>query len=226
MIPQILAFLKELKQNNNRPWFQQNKARYDSVRQAYTDIVQELLNRIALFDPDIAGLQPKDCLFRIYRDIRFSPDKSPYKTHFGAYIAAAGGKNSQRSGYYFHLEPSNSLCSGGLWRPHPALLKQIRQDIYHNIDEFLAILNYPSFKALYPHIDGDMLKRLPQSFPANFPNEDLLRYKDFCITKHLPDRFFADKHWIDKAAACFKQQLPFHRFLNYTVDNLTNPSTL
>jgi len=219
MIPQILKFLKELERNNNRPWFQKNKERYDVLRKAYIDIVQELINRIALFDPEIAGLEPKDCLFRIYRDIRFSPNKLPYKNHFGAYMAAQGGRNSERSGYYFHLEPGNCLFSGGLWRPQPALLKKVRQDIYDHIDEFAAIIEKPSFKALYPTLDcDDMLKRLPAGFPADFEYEALLRHKDFCIAKTVPDSFFSAKDWLAKAVACFEQQLPFHRFLNYTVD--------
>jgi uncharacterized protein (TIGR02453 family) len=180
--------------------------------------VEELIQRIAAFDPEIAGLDVKDCLFRIYRDIRFSPNKIPYKTHFGAYIAALGGRKSPRSGYYLHLEPGNCLFSGGLWMPDPKLLKKVRQDIYDQIEEFAAILENPAFKAVYPNLDGNMLKRIPAGFPADFAYESLLRHKDFCVTVIKPDSFFDEDGWLEQAVECYKLQAPFHRFLNYTVD--------
>ena len=134
MNAEIMQFLTELKQNNNREWFQANKNRYDSLRKGFIDEVQQLINRIALFDPEIAGLEAKDCLFRIYRDIRFSPDKTPYKIHFAAYMASCGGRGSERGGYYIHLEPGGCLLSGGIWCPPPALLKALRKDILKTYD--------------------------------------------------------------------------------------------
>ncbi|MDR1557260.1 MAG: DUF2461 domain-containing protein [Tannerellaceae bacterium] len=221
MVNQILVFLKELEQNNNRVWFQDNKARYEVLRKAHTEIVQQLINRISLFDAEIAGLEAKDCLFRIYRDIRFSPNKLPYKTHFGAYIAAQGGRNSERSGYYLHIEPGNCLLSGGLWMPQPKLLKRVRQDIYDHIDEFVSILEAPSFKAVFSELDGETLKRVPAGFPPDFEYGEILRHKDFCVSHIKPDSFFSEKNWMDRAVACFEKLLPFNRFLNYTVDEYT-----
>ena len=136
MNAEIIQFLTELRQNNNREWFQANKSRYDSLRKGFIDEVQQLIDRIALFDPEIAGLEAKDCLFRIYRDIRFSPDKTPYKIHFAAYMASCGGRGSERAGYYIHLEPGGCLLSGGVWCPPPALLKALRKDIYENIEDY------------------------------------------------------------------------------------------
>ncbi len=217
MIDQILDFLKDLQKNNDRTWFQENKERYDSMRKAYLEIVQQLINNISLFDPEIAGLEAKDCIFRIYRDIRFSPNKLPYKNHFGAYMAQ-GGKNSLRSGYYFHLEPGNSVLSGGLWMPEPKLLKKVRQDIYDQMDEFVAILEKPSFKAIYPELEGETLKRNPAGYPADFPHSDIIRHKDFCVSAVKPDSFFNKKDWMDQTVDAFKELLPFNRFLNYTVD--------
>ena len=104
MNEQIIEFLTELRSHNNREWFQDNKNRYDALRKVFIDEVQDLIGRISLFDPEVAGLEAKDCLFRIYRDIRFSPDKTPYKCHFAAYISQ-GGRASERGGYYIHLEP-------------------------------------------------------------------------------------------------------------------------
>ncbi|MCD7936598.1 MAG: DUF2461 domain-containing protein [Tannerellaceae bacterium] len=217
MSVQILQFLKELQVNNNRDWFHENKARYDIIRKEYLETVQELINRIALFDPEIAGLEAKDCMFRIYRDIRFSPNKLPYKNHLGAYIAV-GGKNSLRSGYYFHLEPGNSVISGGLWRPEPRLLKLLRQDMYDQMEEFIEIIEDPAFKAIYPALEGEKLKRMPAGYPGDFPHSELLLYKDFCLSNVVEDSFFEKENWLDEVVDMYKKQVPFHRFLNYTVD--------
>ena len=140
MNAEIIQFLKELQVNNNREWFQANKSRYDVLRKNFIENVQLLIDRIGLFDPEVAGLDAKDCLFRIYRDIRFSPDKTPYKRHFAAYIASCGGRGSERGGYYIHLEPGGCMLSGGVWCPPPALLKMLRKDIYENIEELVEIL--------------------------------------------------------------------------------------
>jgi uncharacterized protein (TIGR02453 family) len=218
MVEHILEFLRELEQNNNREWFRENKERYDSLRKGHIDIVQQLIHRIALFDPEVAGLEAKECMFRIYRDIRFSPNKLPYKTHFGAYIAAQGGRNSERSGYYLHIEPGNCFLSGGLWMPQPRLLKMVRQDLYDHIEEFVAILENPSFRALYSGLEGETLKRMPAGFPPDFEYGEIIRHKDFCVSTSKPDRFFSEKDWMEQAAACFEILLPFTRFLNYTVD--------
>ena len=128
MNKELFQFISELRLHNNREWFQANKPRYDLLHRQFIEVVQELINRMTLFEPELAGLTPKDCIFRIYRDIRFSPDKTPYKTHFGAYIAAYGGRKSEYAGYYLHLEPGASMLAGGVWCPPPALLKLFRKD--------------------------------------------------------------------------------------------------
>lgn len=217
MNEEIFQFLRELRQNNNRPWFQENKGRYDVLRAAFIDEVQQLIQKIAVFEPEIAGLEAKDCIYRIYRDTRFSPDKTPYKNHFSAYIVR-GGRGSWRSGYYFHLEPDNSMLSGGVWCPDPKLLKKLRQDIYENIDEFTGILENPEFKAVYPGLIGDTLKRMPVGFPADSPYGDILKHKDFCVYCQRPDRFYFETDWMNQAADIFKLLKPFNDFLNYTVD--------
>lgn len=217
MNAEIIQFLRELQQNNNRPWFQENKARYDVLRKFFVEEVQQLIQRISLFDPEVAGLEAKDCMFRIYRDTRFSPDKTPYKAYMSAFIAQ-GGRKSERGGYYIHLEPDNSILSGGVWCPDPKLLKKLRQDIYDHIDEFVAILEDPGFKALYPYLEGDMLKRMPAGYPADSPYGYILKHKDFSVICNKPEAFFNQDGWMDEAAACFEKLLPFNRFLNYTVD--------
>ncbi len=218
MNEQIIQFLKELRVNNNREWFQANKARYDILRQGFIDEVQELIHQIGLFDFEVVGLDAKDCLFRIYRDIRFSPDKTPYKCHFAAYIASCGGRGSERAGYYIHLEPDGCLLSGGVWCPPPALLKMLRKDIYENIEELVEIMKEPDFKATYPIMEGEVLKRMPVGYPSDFKYGEILRHKDFCVVSYKPDSFFYSSDWMDKVVADFKLLYPFNRFLNYAVD--------
>lgn len=215
---EIFKFLRELTVNNNREWFQANKTRFDSAKKTFEGQVQEMINRISLFDPEIAGLEAKDCVFRIYRDVRFSPNKMPYKNHFGAYIAKGGGRKSEYAGYYIHLEPDNSLLSGGVYMPSPALLKMLRQDIHDQIEEFVEIIENPTFKNIYPELDGEMLSRMPVGFPADSPYGYILKHKDFTVYSAKPNDFFEQKNWMDKAVADFQVLQPFNQFLNYTVD--------
>ena len=214
---QILRFLRALSANNHREWFQAHKAEYDALRLAFIDEVQQLIHRIALFDPEVVGLEAKNCLYRIYRDIRFSPDKTPYKNHFAAYIAL-GGRSSLRGGYYFHLEPERCLLSGGVWCPAPALLKQLRRDIYDHMEEFVDILEQPAFKRYFPGLDGESLKRMPVGYPADCPHGDILRHHDVCVVTQLDEAFFSRPDWLEQTAAIFALLAPFNRFLNYTVD--------
>ncbi|MDR2496216.1 MAG: DUF2461 domain-containing protein [Tannerellaceae bacterium] len=218
MIQDIITYLQELAVNNNREWFQSNKGRYDRHKQEFLEIVQDQINRISVVDRDLEGLRAEDCVFRIYNDLRFSHSKLPYKQHFGAYMAAGGGRKSFRSGYYLHLEPGNCMLSGGLWRPEPKLRKRVRDDIFHHTDEFVAILEAPEFKAVYPRIDGDMITRVPTGYPADYEYAHLLRYQEYCISYYLPDGYFDNPDWANDMAQRFILQLPFHRFLNTTVD--------
>lgn len=158
-----------------------------------------------------------DSFLSIYRDIRFSPDKTPYKCHFAAYISQ-GGRASERSGYYIHLEPGGCLLSGGVWCPPPALLKKLRQDIYDHIEEFTAIIEEPTFKKTFPVLEGEMLKRMPAGYPMDSPYGYIMKHKDFSVVSYKPDNFFYATDWMDKAVDDFKLLLPFNRFLNYTVD--------
>lgn len=216
----LFQFLGELREHNNREWFQRNKKRYDTLLQQYCDRLQQLIDRMAAFDPDIAGLDAKNCIFRIYRDIRFSPDKTPYKTYFGAYIAPYGGRKSEYAGYYIHLEPDNAFLSGGIWRPTPPLLKKLRQDIYDNMDEFLEIIEDHDFKSVFPALEGETLKRMPAGFPADYACEHILRHKDFAFFSAKPDAFFCTDDWIDRTVEDCRKLIPFNRFLNYTVDEV------
>ncbi|MDR2385122.1 MAG: DUF2461 domain-containing protein [Tannerella sp.] len=215
----IFEFLSQLKTNNNREWFQANKPRFDELHKIYADIVSQLIDGISTFDKEITGLDAKNCIFRIYRDVRFSNDKSPYKTHFGAFITATGVRTSSGGGYYFHIEPGNSILCGGSWHPAPHILKQLRKDIYDNIDEFIAIIEDKKFKSLYGSLEGEMLKKIPEGFPKNIPQKhaDILKHKNFTLYCDKPDSFFDTENWIEKVVEEFKILYPFNKFLNYTI---------
>lgn len=216
---ELLKFLRELRENNDREWFKANKPRYDVLLKEHVAVVAKLIDRIATFDPEIAGLEAKNCIYRIYRDTRFSNDKTPYKTHFGAYMTGLGGRTSPYSGYYLHIEPDNSFISGGVWCPEPKLLKQLRLDIYNNIEEFTALLADKKFKQTYPKLEGETLQRVPNGFPKDSPYEAILRHKDFIVTCAKSEAFFESEHWMDVVIEDFKTLYPFNRFLNYTVGN-------
>ena len=220
LVSNILEFLRELKENNTREWFAANKPRYQELKEEFEILVDELIARIALWDEEVKTLKAKDCVYRIYRDVRFSPDKSPYKTHFAAYICGFRGKNSGRCGYYFHLEPDGGLLGGGCFCPEPALLKRLRQDIYDNIEEFTSIIRDKEFVSEFKEIDTDgKLKKVPAPFPVDFPEADLLKYKNYDIISVKPDKWFESPDVLKKADTVFRKMYKFNRFLNYTIDD-------
>jgi len=217
----ILQFLTELNQNNNREWFHENKARYDRLRIGFEEMVGTLIMEIAKFDEDLKFLSAKECTFRIYRDIRFSPNKIPYKTHFGAYMAANGGRKSERGGYYLHLEPNASFLSVGVWMPQPNVLKALRQSVFDNIDELNEIRASSEFARYFKNFyDEDALKKLPSGFPKDFPEADLLKLKHYLVDYNLNDELLSSENFINNVLTAFKAGYPFNRFFNYTVDEI------
>lgn len=219
LVSEILAFLQELRENNDREWFAAHKSRYQDLKLGFDGLVEELIAKLGVWDEEVRGLKAKDCVYRIYRDVRFSPDKSPYKTHFGAYICGFRGRNSGRCGYYIHIEPGSCLLGGGCYCPDAALLKRLRKDIYDNIEEFTSILRDPEFCREFPEIDpADKLKKVPAPFPADFPEGDLLKYKHYDVVSVKPDRWFCSKDLSEKADSVFRTMYKFNRFLNYTID--------
>lgn len=161
--PKTLDFLKKLEQNNNREWFTENKNLYTESQQNVIAFLEDLLKEMSEFDEELAKIDAKKSLFRIYRDTRFSKDKIPYKINFGASLGM--GKGSQKGGYYLHLEPGKSFIAGGIYMPEPAVLKELRKEISLYGNEFLAILNNKEFKKHFPELDqDDKLKKIPQGF--------------------------------------------------------------
>ena len=218
-VPVIFQFLKDLSENNNREWFQEHRAEYEVVREEFEKLLAAAITRISMFDESIRSVQPKDCTYRIYRDTRFSADKTPYKTHLGGYINAKG-KKSDHCGYYIHLEPGNCMLAGGSYCPPPNILKALRQSIYENIDEYVSIVEDPSFKQYFPVIGESFLKTAPKGFPKDFKHIDYLKCKDFTCAYKADDSFFMDANWLDKMEEVFVQLKRFSDFTNFTIDDL------
>lgn len=218
-VQEILQFLSQLREHNDREWFHENKGWYDSVRNDFEHLIGELLSQLQLFDDEMKHVSPKECIFRIYRDVRFSLDKSPYKTHFGAYMAAGGGRKSVRGGYYLHLEPDASFASVGVWCPEPDLLKRLRQSVYDNVDELDEICHEPDFARYYTRFyEEGMLKKVPREFPKDAPHADWLKLKHYLMEYRLPDVMLDSDRFVDEVTQVFKAGQPLNRFLNYTVD--------
>lgn len=213
MLTKPLNFLKTLQKNNNREWFQSNKKQYEEAKKEFDEFIQELINGITEFDPSLKLTTPKDSIFRINRDIRFSQDKSPYKTNFGAYMAE-GGKKSGNASYYFHLEPgNNSFAAGGLYMPPNDHLMMIRQEIDYNQKEFHAILNEPQFIKFFEGITGEKLKRAPKGYKEDHPAIEFLKYKSYIVMHKLEDKTVEKKELKDKTLQVFEAIKPLNDFL-------------
>lgn len=216
---ETIAFLKELAANNNKQWFDANRARYRVLRNRFEEFTGELIDGIGTFDAEVHGLTPKDCIFRINRDTRFSPDKSPYKTHFSAFICPRG-KKSGYAGYYFHVEPKGDgmighslLASGAVCIP-PIVLRSIREEIMDNGDQLLAsIAAAKGFE-----IDRTYsLKRTPTGFPTGTPYNDLLKLKDVCLGRTLSEEDLYDEELLAKTLEAFRSTQPFIAQINRAI---------
>ncbi len=213
MIDFIISFLKQLSENNNREWFSENKEKYEASKDAFVDLITFLHKEIAVFDDDIRMLKPRECMFRIYRDVRFSKDKSPYKTNFGAYFNKSG-KKVQNAGYYFHIEPDNCFLSGGIYMPPPPLIKTIRQEIFYNYDELKKIISVKKFKEYFGDITGDRLKKLPPEFPKDFAGAEYLKLKDFYVLHYYNPDNYKESELIKYATGVYREMKPLNDFLN------------
>ena len=214
--PSTLAFLRELSAHNDKAWFDAHRGAYESARNHHIDFIAALIDGISSFDPDIAGQTAKSALFRINRDVRFSRNKAPYKTNFGASMAR-GGRKSTAAGYYFHLEPGASFVGGGVWMPAPPDLAKVRQEIDYCLDEFRGIVESAEFVRQFGGLsDGpDMrLQRIPKGYEADNPAAPYLRYKSFVAMKPLSDeQLLSDKALKESIDAC-KALSPLLKFLN------------
>lgn len=225
----ILGFLTELMANNNRQWFLGHKAEYDAVRADFEEGVSRAIARISMFDPTVSHITVKDATYRFYRDTRFSKDKSPYKNHLGAYIAAHG-KKALHGGYYIHLEPGHCLLScGNYWLP-TNVLTACRNEIMANTDEWLKCVKSPDFLAYFGAGEDagwddrqgfglERLKTCPTGFPRDYEHVGYLRMKDYCCWHGVDDVFFDGDGWLDEMENVFKAGKPMMDFMNSVIDD-------
>ncbi len=213
----VLNFLKTLSENNNQEWFHNNKSAYDEAKKEFETFVNKLIPAVAEFDKGIQNISVKDCTYRIYRDIRFSKDKTPYKINMGAYIVK-NGKKSNRAGYYFHIEPGGSLLAGGIYLPPPDVLKAVRSEIYYNAEKFKKIIYDKEFVKLFGELDPDKLVNAPKDFPKDFPDIDLLKYKNYTFIHKLTDKQILSENLFEETIRMFKAMYPFNSFINNALD--------
>lgn len=214
---EVLKFLSELKENNNKEWFDLNRKRYEESRKKVIFLTELINQEIAKFDPEIGIQDPKNCVFRIFRDVRFATDKTPYKTNMGSFIAK-GGRKSISAGYYLHIEPGISFVGGGSYCPPADALKAFRTEIFDHPDEFKALIRNDKFLAIFTEMYDDKLKTAPKGFPKDFPEIDLLKYKSFAFTSKLDDAVVTSDAYVDKIMAAMKELYPVNRFLNTAID--------
>jgi uncharacterized protein (TIGR02453 family) len=217
MMETVYAFLRDLAKNNNREWFQSHKDGYQESLELVKDLAAEVLNGITQFDPTLGGIDPKDTLFRIYKDVRFSKDKTPYKTHFGCWMAK-GGRKSTDAGYYLHLEPDNTFMAAGVHSPQKEQLTLIRQEILYHPDAYLKVINHPVIKNGYERAGkDDMLKKGPAGFPGDFKYLDELKYKHYIFVKNYVEPAVLQEDFPDQLIADYRGLYPLVEYLNHAM---------
>ena len=214
----ILDFLRDLQENNSREWFAANKGRYKEAEAIFNVFAEELIAALGEFDASVRGLTLRDCTYRIYRDTRFSHDKTPYKTHFGLYICP-GGKKSGNAGYYFHIEPmgggmiGNHMLDAGIYMPEPAVLRSVRDEVFDNGEAVLAAIGQAG-KAGFELDRSNSLKRTPAGFPVGGEWDEYLKLKDFHLSKTVDDEYVLAPDLAERAAADFCTTYDFMVLMN------------
>lgn len=213
MQPSTLQFLRNLQKNNNRDWFNDNKTIYQEAQQDVVSFVGNLIEQMAAFDEEVGKVDAKKSLFRIYRDTRFSKDKSPYKTNFGASLGM--GKGNQKAGYYLHIEPGKSFLAGGIYMPEPSVLKAIRKEISAFGEEFKMILEKDDFRNYFRGLSvDDKLKNVPQGFEKDDKMAEFLKLKHFIVTHPVSDEQLLNDDAAKEFSKIYKAMKPLNDFLN------------
>jgi uncharacterized protein (TIGR02453 family) len=214
--PPILNFLDNLAQNNNKAWFDSHRADYESARDIFNQFIDYLIDELRSSN-NLQGISAKDCVTRIYRDIRFTHDKSPYHINFSA-IIAPGGKKSVTQGYYVHIQPhGESLVAGGLHMPGPEQLERFRQAIDRHAGEFKAIISDPAFVEQFGAVEGERLKTAPKGYDRAHPEIGLLQLKDILAVHHLTDQQVQAGDFPEKTLAACRAMKPFMDYLNEVI---------
>jgi uncharacterized protein (TIGR02453 family) len=217
----IFDYLKQLNENNNREWFNDNKNLFTESQNEFEVFVDELINEVGKSDEKVAKLNAKKSLLRIYRDIRFSKDKTPYKTYFGASLGM--GKSNEKSGHYLHIEPGKSFIASGIYLPEAPILKEIRKEISVFKDDFLKAIDDKDFKKYFGELDRENeLKKIPQGFEKEDPMAGYLRLKSFIGVHNLTNKDVMDKNTIEKLTTIMNSAKPFNDFLNAPFANASD----
>ncbi len=215
-----LTFIKNLTKNNNKPWFDENRQAFEEAKADFENLVKNIISSFGKIDADIAPLEAKNCIFRQYRDIRFSKDKTPYKEHIGASFDK-GGKKSGFAGYYLHIQPGNkSMAGGGIWMPEAEQLKKIRQEIDYNQEEFAGIINEAEFKKIYGGLaEGEFkLSREPKGYEKDNPAIEFLKLKSIVATQPISDAALVSKDLLQNIISAFSALMPLIKFINRSLE--------
>lgn len=214
--PDTFPFLRELAVNNNRDWFLANKSRWDAIRAQFLQIVTELIAYLSALDPAIGTPKASACIYRINRDLRFTTDKRPYKTWISFYIPTCGTKRTGLPGYYAQFDPAGEyFCGGGIFAPDGNALKAIYQEIFYNTDQLKAIINDPNYQQWYGSTfwTTHRLVTVPKGYPRDWPDADLLRYKDYCCLHNMTANEALSPNLTDYLKQCLSAAVPFNKFL-------------
>ena len=217
MFEKTFSFLRQIKENNNREWYHANKSTYQDAKQEFEHFIELLIHESTNFDASLKGLTPKDCIFRIFRDVRFSKDKSPYKTNFGAFLVP-GGRKSMHAGYYLHLEPGSSFIASGIYMPPSNILRAIRNDIFEHYEEYKSIINSSAIRSTFQEMGGEKLKSAPRGFPKDFEGIEDLKYKSYGLMNNQTDAEIMAPDSLETILNTFETAKPFVRFMNEAVE--------
>lgn len=217
--PYIISYLDKLQLNNNKSWFDEHRLEYTEARELFYGSVHQMISGLSKLDTGMINLQPKDCIFRINRDVRFSKDKRPYKHNMSAYFNQSG-KKGNGAGYYMHIEPGKSFFAAGIWMPESADLKKLRQEIDYNFSEWKSIIGTSNFKKYF---DGTLqqsshLVRPPKGYEEENPAIEFLKLKSFVITHPFTDKDLYEKKFLTNFQKLVKVAIPFTAFLNTALE--------
>lgn len=213
----LFAYLDELSHNNERGWFAAHRAEYDALRQSFIADLQRLINAMAAGEPSLRFLNASDAIYRIYRDTRFSNDKTPYKTYFSALISPTG-RHCERACWYLHVGADECAIYGGVWCPDGKILRKLRKAVIDNVEEFRAITETPEIEREFPGWWGRQLKTAPKGYDRNHPDIDLLRLTEYGKCHNFDRAFFERLDWPEEAARLALLLKPMNDFLNYSID--------
>ena len=216
--PGTIKFLKDLNRNNNKPWFEEHRKQYETARADFLALVQKLIDGIAVWDKSIGNIEAKSCLFRINRDVRFSKNKSPYKSNMAAYFNK-DGKKGIGAGYYLHIEPGKSFVAGGIWMPETPVLAGIRQEIDYNFADWKKMIDNKNFRKVFPQAvtSEEMLVRPPKGYEENNPAIAFLKMKSFIVARSFSDAELTNKNLVKDVIHACKAMKPFIDFLNMAI---------